>query len=56
MGDVPAISKIFNIVSPQCGSSVHKPPQTNSTKDFPNHGMADNKFVITVAKSLNYTL
>uniref|UniRef100_W1IB70 LAGLIDADG endonuclease n1 TaxGibberella zeae PH-1 RepIDA5J054_GIBZE n=1 Tax=Fusarium pseudograminearum CS5834 TaxID=1318459 RepID=W1IB70_FUSPS len=27
MGDVPALSRIFNITSPQCGSSVYKPPQ-----------------------------
>jgi hypothetical protein len=28
---------------------TENPPQTNSTKDFPNQGIADNKFVITVA-------
>jgi hypothetical protein len=28
---------------------TEKPPQTNSTKDFPNQGIADNKLVITVA-------
>lgn len=30
---------------------TEKPPQTNSTKDVPNHGMADNRLVMTVAKS-----
>ena len=29
---------------------TEKPPQTNSTNDFPNHGMALKRFVITVAK------
>jgi hypothetical protein len=28
---------------------TEKPPQTNSTKDFPNQGIADNRFVMTVA-------
>jgi len=35
---------------------TEKPPQTNSTKDFPNQGIADNKLVITVAKFLIYIL
>jgi hypothetical protein len=29
---------------------TEKPPQTNSTNDLPNHGIADNRLVITVAK------
>ena len=28
---------------------TEKPPHTNSTNDFPNHGIADNRLVITVA-------
>jgi len=28
----------------------------NSTNDFPNHGIADNRFVITVAKFLIYIM
>jgi hypothetical protein len=28
---------------------TEKPPHTNSTNDFPNHGIADKRFVITVA-------
>jgi len=28
---------------------TEKPPQTNSTNDFPNHGIALKRFVITVA-------
>jgi hypothetical protein len=33
-----------------------KPPQINSTRSFPNTGIADNRLVITVAKSLIYLL
>jgi len=29
--------------------STAKPPQIHSTKDFPIYGMAENRFVITVA-------
>jgi hypothetical protein len=28
---------------------TENPPQTNSTNDFPNQGIADKRFVITVA-------
>lgn len=36
LGDVPALSRIFNITSPQCGSSFSKPPQitNNIYKQF----------------------
>ena len=49
IGDFPALSRIFNNTSPYCGSSVYKPPQTNSTISCPIHGIALIKLVITVA-------
>ena len=46
--DFPAYNRIIltNINLYLLSSSLIKPPQTNSTNDFPNHGIADKRLVI----------